>query len=76
MGEEAALREVEVVGQAADGEAPEAHFAGQAHRVLEDGLAGHVTLAHVPRIARTFVFVQSEQPSWDKVVSCGRTETT
>jgi hypothetical protein len=46
MGEEPALGEPEVVGQAADGESGEPDLAGEAGGVGEDGLTGGGALGH------------------------------
>lgn len=61
MREEAALGEVEVFGQAADGQSFEADLAGQGGCALENGLTGQLPLAHPDKIVRTFVLVKRER---------------
>ncbi len=50
MGKEAALRQLEVVGQAADRQAFEPDPAGQLDGVVENRFAGGLALAHDPGI--------------------------
>jgi hypothetical protein len=54
VGEEAALRELQRLGQPADGEPLQPHLAREPERVVEDGLAGIGTLRHDRKIERPF----------------------
>jgi hypothetical protein len=60
MGEQPALGEPKVVGQAADGEARQADLAGEAGGVAEDALAGGGALGRAAKIARPFVLSISD----------------
>ena len=68
MGEQSALRELEVVGETADGEALEPELRGQAERVYQDRLSGLFTLSHPVKIVRPFVIVN---PGFRRRISRG-----
>jgi len=60
VGEKAALGELELVGEGADGEAFEPYTARQPDGVVEDRIAGHRSLAHETIKARPFVSVKAQ----------------
>lgn len=61
MGEEAALGKIEILREPADAQSLETDLAGEADRVLEDGLAGQLSLAHSLKIVRPFVLVKENR---------------
>ena len=60
VGEEAALGELELVGEGADREPFEPYTARQPDRVVEDRSAGQRSLAHGMKKARPFVSVKAQ----------------
>ena len=54
VGEEAALGELEIVGQLPDREPFEADHAGQPQGVLQNGLTGRLAFAHNDKLVRSY----------------------